>query len=161
MACPVHAQGVAHTTDPFEWCVEAMGEDLMKLPVPAIAASTAQEAVESMARFAQGFPADKTNSPWGRLLRRAGLRAPVRAAQAREQARLLIPYAAGCTAALFRCFVEGIPAGKANPSPLDLEMSPAGVRAWLAQLEEFCERHGGARHYGGLLDLIGRCRAPS
>jgi hypothetical protein len=42
-----------------------------------------------------------------------------------------------------------------------LEMSPAGLRAWLTQLERFCARHGGARHYQDMLDLIGRCRVPS
>ena len=32
MACPVHAQGVAHKSDPFEWNVEAMAKELRALP---------------------------------------------------------------------------------------------------------------------------------
>jgi hypothetical protein len=163
MACPVHAQGVAHTTDPFEWCVEAMGEELRRLPADAVHGTEVEELVNAMAAFAQGFAADKTTSPWGRVLRRVGRRQPVRAALAREQARALIPRAAGCTAALFRCFLsETKIQGESDPHPFaHLEMSPAGLRAWLAQLERFCERHGGPRHYRDMLELIARCRAPS
>ena len=165
MSCPVHAQGVAHADDPFEWCVEAMEGELAALPVPALELSGVGEIVEDMARFAQGFAADKTTSPWGRVLRRLGSRRPVRAAQAREQARALIPRAAGSTAALFRLFLEKAqarePESQAGLSQTlrHLEMSPAGLRAWLAQLEHFCEAHGGGRHYGRLLDLVARCRA--
>jgi len=163
MACPVHAQGVAHTTDPFEWCVEAMGEELRRLAVPDVQARTVEEIVSGMARCAQGFAADKTNSPWGGVLRRLGLRQPVRAALAREQARVLIPQAAGCSAALFRAFLAAAkPAPRTDAPPMaHLEMSPAGLRSWLAQLEGFCRRHGGARHYQDLLELIARCRVAS
>jgi hypothetical protein len=161
MACPVHAQGVAHTTDPFEWCVEAMGDELRRLPVPVVPGADVEDLVHGMARFAQGFAADKTTSPWGRVLRRVGLRQPVRAALAREQARALIPRAAGCTGALFKMFLkETSPAADLHSAP-DFELSPAGLRAWLAQLERFCQQHGGARHYQEMLDLIARCRVPS
>lgn len=163
MACPVHAQGVAHTTDPFEWCVEAMGDELRRLPVDRVAAGRVEDIVSGMARFAQDFAADKTNSPWGRVLRRMGRRQPVRAAQAREQARALIPRAAGCTVALFEAFSREMkPTEESDPRAIAyLEMSRSGLRAWLAQLERFCERHGGARHYRELLDLIDRCRVAS
>jgi hypothetical protein len=163
MACPVHAQGVAHRADPFEWCVEAMGDELRPLPVPPVHIQSVEETVADMAAFAQGFAADGTTSPWGRVMRRMGLRQPVRAAQARSQARALIPRAAGSTAALFRLYLERagpIDAGDPRPMP-HLEMSRAGLRAWLAQLERFCMRHGGARHYQDMLDLIARCRAAS
>ena len=163
MACPVHAQGVAHSTDPYEWCVEAMGEELQGLPVPRIQAATVEEIVADMARLAQQFAADKTNSPWGRWMRRMGLRQPLRAAQAREQARVLIPHAAGCTAALLRLFLQQAALRvEADARPMGhLEMSAAGLRMWFGQLERFCERHGGARHYADMLRLIARCRAAS
>jgi hypothetical protein len=92
-----------------------------------------------------------------------GLRKPVRKAEVREQARILIPRAAGATAQLFKLFLEEVrPLSEADPSPTPhLEMSPAGLRTWLAQLEQFCARHGGARHYADMLELLARCRAPS
>jgi len=165
MACPVHAQGVAHTADPFEWCVEAIGDELRTLPVSKIFPSSVESVVESMAHFAQGFAADKTTSPWGRMLRRFGRRQPVRAALAREQAKALIPRAAGHTAALFRLFLEKTGASQAaNEDSLvqtlrHLEMSAAGMRAWLGQLERFCEAHGGLRRYRELIGLVEKCRA--
>jgi hypothetical protein len=165
MACPVHAQGVAHAADPFEWCVEALGDELRTLAVPRTDLPSVESVVESLARLGQGFAADKTTSPWGRVLRRLGRRQPVRAALAREQAKVLIPLAAGHTAALFRLFLRKTQAREAaDASALaqtlrHLEMSPAGLRAWLGQLERFCEAHGGGRHYRELLNLIARCRA--
>lgn len=163
MACPVHAQGVAHSTDPYEWCIEAMGGELRRAAPCPMEGREVEGLVHGMAAFAQTFAADKTNSPWGRLLRRAGLRQPLKAAQAREQARSLIPRAAGCTAALFRLYLEQArPVDEGDPRPMPhLEMTPSGLRAWLRQLERFCERHGGARHYRDMLELIARCRAPS
>lgn len=163
MACPVHAQGVAHRVDPFEWCVEAMGSELRRIGADAVDGGAVEDLVHGMAAFAQSFAADKTTSPWGRVLRRMGWRQPVKAAQAREQARALIPRAAGSTAALLKSFLEQarpVDGGDARPMR-HLEMSPAGLRAWFGQLEHFCERHGGARHYGDLLALIARCRAAS
>lgn len=168
MSCPVHAQGVAHATDPLEWCVEAMHDELRELPVDHVSdANSAGEIVEHMALFAQNFAADKTNNPWGRLLRRWGWRNPVSAALARAQARILIPRAAGCTAALLRLFAARIEA-----QPLDaahttdtaatlrhLQMSPSGCRMWFARLDRFCERHGRERHYQELTRLVAKWRA--
>lgn len=37
-----------------------------------------------------------------------------------------------------------------------LEMPRAGVLRWLAHLERFYHRHGGARHYGECLDLLAK-----
>lgn len=164
MACPVHAQGIAHKSDPFEWNVEAMAGELRRLPAVAFSSKDNVEAiVRGLAAFGQRFAADKTTSPWGRVMRRMGLRRPVGKAEVREQARVLIPRAAGATAALFRLFMHEVHTlSEADPSPLPhLEMSAAGLRTWLAQLEQFCARHGGARHYGDMLELIARCRTPS
>ncbi len=166
MSCPVHAQGVAHTTDPFEWCVEAMVDELRALPVSAVSAgASAADIVEDMARFAQDFKADMTNSPWGRMLRHWHRRTPVRAALAREQARVLIPRAAASTANLFELFLQRAGANALAPAAeglaqttLGLEMPRGGVRTWFAQLDAFCMNHGGARHYGALLNLLARCR---
>jgi hypothetical protein len=161
MACPVHAQGVAHTTDPFEWCVEAMGEELRRLPVSCASARSVEGLVRGMAQFAQTFAADKTNNPWGRMLRRVGVRQPLHMKQARAQARLLIPRAAECTAALLQTFVERAePLTVEGSPPVEhLEMTAGGVRTWLAQLDMFCCRHGGARHYQELMALTARWRA--
>jgi len=162
MACPVHAQGVAHKVDPFEWCVEARHAELRRLPVPRVALGGVEAIVEDLACLGQSFRADKTTSPWGAVMRRLGWRRPVLTAEAREQATALIPRAAGCTAALLGLFTAKVEYGAgARPRCEDLEMSPTGLLSWLAQLEAFCRTHGGKRHYGGLLDLIGRCRAPS
>jgi hypothetical protein len=163
MACPVHAQGVAHKSDPFEWNVEAMAKELRRLPADAFAGNDVEGVVRGLAQFGQRFKADKTTSPWGRVMRRMGLRKPVGKAEAREQARVLIPRAAGATAALIRLFLDEAKAlREEDPSPIPhLEMSLAGLRIWLAQLEQFCARHGGAQLYGDMLELIARCRAAS
>jgi hypothetical protein len=162
MACPVHAQGVAHRSDPFEWNVEAMVDELRRLPAEPFHATDVEEVVRGLAAFGQQFAADKTTSPWGRVLRRMGMRKPVGKREAREQARILVPRAAGATAALFGLFMQECPLRETDTSPVPhLEMSPIGLRTWLGQLEDFCRRHGGARHYGDMLELIARCRAPS
>ena len=165
MSCPVHAQGIAHTTDPFEWCVEAMGEKLRALAVPvAPQFERFADPTLAMARVGQSMAADGTNSPWGKWLKRAGLRLPVNHTLAREQAVLLVPAAASYTAALLDLFAAraGAPPAFSSASPLaatlaELEMSRAGTRRWFGQLRRFCDRHGGSRHYAELLDLLERC----
>ena len=165
MSCPVHAQGVLHTTDPFEWCVEVMGERLRALTVPAAPAfERYAEATLAMARLGQSVAADATNSPWGQWLRRAGLRAAVNQSLARQQAALLIPAAASHTAALLELFVARTGASDvvSGTAPLAetlaaLQMSRPGLRRWFAQLRRFCGRHGGAGRYPDLLDLVERC----
>ncbi len=109
MACPVHAQRVMHTTDPYEWAVEAGSGELRDLPpAPVERHETPASIVESMARYTQRFPADGTNHAFGRLLRRVGLRRPIDAAEARRQARDLIPVAAGHAAELLNLFFRKV-----------------------------------------------------
>lgn len=147
MACPVHAQGIAHGSDPFEWCVEAMGEELRALPVFMPSYARFAEAARGMARHAQGFPVARKN--------------------ARDQARQLIPLAAGHVAASFQIFLANVreqscvattvdPLAEALPA---LGMSERGLSHWFSQLDAFCRRHGGRRHYAQMLDLIGASAA--
>lgn len=160
MSCPVHAQSVAHDTDAFEWCVEAMRDELEALPVPHIEdREKASDLIEGLALFAQGFAADKTNSPWGRVLKRMGLRNSVSAPAAREQARKLIPVAAGYTASLFRLFQRKANTALPNEVHLSqmmdaLEMPPAAVQTWFRQVKDFCCRHGGKNRYSAILELM-------
>ncbi len=105
MACPVHAQGVAHYLDePFERHVDAAAEDLASLPVPALSAHVAeggpQALVDSLAGAARREIADTTKSPWGRVLRRWGYRQPPSGREIKEQARRLIPLCAAHVRAL-------------------------------------------------------------
>ena len=143
MACPVHAQGIAHGNDPFEWCVEVMGDELRALPASAESYSRFADATRGMARHAQGFKIVQT--------------------RAHDQARRLIPLAAGHAATLFEIFLASIPndsrpaadADSLEETLLALQMSERGLMRWFSQLDGFCRRHGGRRHYALMLDLIG------
>ena len=107
MTCPVHAQGVVHDTDRFEWYLEANKNTLMKLPLPDLPTVTrAADCVEGVARATQPFPADRTNHHTGRLLKRLGLRKAVRREDVVEQAKVLVPVAAAHAAALLQLFLE-------------------------------------------------------
>ena len=108
MACPVHAQRTVHMiSDPFEWYVEGNAGALEHLPVPAVAPrGRASELVEDLARHTQRFAPDLTSSPWGRLLWKAGLRRKLPVPVLSDQARQLIPLAAGHAAALLRLFLR-------------------------------------------------------
>ncbi len=146
MSCPVHAQAVVHETDPFEWCVEGMREELMNLPVaPVQDRDSAAALVEEM----------------------AGWRTPVGGALARDQARQLIPKCAGCTSALFRLFLrrtdhlsamapgQGIHRHAALEETVrSLEMSPAGVDLFLRRILDFCSNHNAEKYYGHLVDMM-------
>lgn len=107
MACPVHAQRTVHmTSDSFEWYVEGNARALEILPVPAVATRRrASELVEDLAGQTQRFPADTTNSPWGRLLWKVGMRRKIPVPMLSDQACQLIPLAAGYAAALLRLFL--------------------------------------------------------
>ena len=107
MACPVHAQRTVHMiSDSFEWYVEGNARALEILPVPAVATRRrASELIEDLAGQTQRFPADTTNSPWGRLLWKAGMRRKIPAPMLSDQACQLIPLAAGYAAALLRLFL--------------------------------------------------------
>lgn len=173
MSCPVHAQSVVHETDPFEWCVEGMRQELMNLPVPAVQdRDSAAAIVEEMALFAQDFKADTTNTGWGRLFKRWGWRTPVDAALGRDQARQLIPKCAGCTSALFRLFLRRTDylSAMAHDHAIDreaaleetvrsLELSPTGVNRFFRRMLDFCSSHSSDKHYGHLADLMADCVA--
>jgi len=143
MACPVHAQGIAHGNDAYEWCVEAMAARLRELPAaPAPECRDFADAARLLARHAQRHPVARTR------------------AEAEAQALELMPLAAAHARALFERFLReageprepcGDPAAEALAC---LGMPPAAVASWLRQLEGFAHRHGGARHYAGLLELV-------
>ena len=171
MSCPVHAQAVVHETDPFEWCVEGMREELMTLPVAAAQdRDSAAVLVEEMALLAQDFKADKTNNAWGRLFKRWGWRTPVDAALGRNQARQLIPKCAGYTSALFRLFLRrtdhlsaiepdhGVQRRQAlGETVRSLEMSPAGVDTFFRKILDFCSGHNAEKRYGHIVDMVADC----
>jgi hypothetical protein len=108
MACPVHSHRTVHLIDdPYEWYVEGNAAALRALPVVAWPdRARASDLVEDLAHYAQDFAPDSTHSPWGRLFRRVGLRQAIAARVIAEQARQLIPAAAGATAALLRLFLR-------------------------------------------------------
>jgi hypothetical protein len=107
MGCPVHVHRVVHETDPYEWYVESHRAALIAEPVPEPpAASSVKQLIEGLARFTQGFRPDKTNSAYGRLLRRWGVWRPVGREECAEQARAIIPMAASYNAALLRLFLR-------------------------------------------------------
>src|SRR5262245_1977581 len=114
MGCPVHAQRVAHLTDPYEWYVESHAQALRELPVPCVPdRDEASQLVESLSGFAQAFPADRTNSLWGHALWRLGLREKSDRETCAAQAAALIPMAAGHAAALLRLFLRRAGAAEA------------------------------------------------
>jgi hypothetical protein len=108
MACPAHAHRTVHMIDdPFEWYVEGNAPALRALPVAVVPVpARPADLVESLARHTQRFPPDGTHSPWGRWLFRLGLREKLTARTLAEQARALIPLAAGHVAALLRLFLR-------------------------------------------------------
>ena len=122
MACPVHAQRTVHMiSDPFEWYVEGNARALESLPVPAVATRRrASELVEDLAGQTQRFTPDTTNSPWGRLLWKAGMRRKIPVSMLSDQARQLIPLAAGYAAALLRLFLL-----RAAGDAVSVESAPA------------------------------------
>lgn len=106
MSCPVHVHRTVHQTDPFEWYVEGNKARLLALPVPDVAPARPAELVHDLARTTSRFRDDRTNHHTGRLLRRLGWLRPVTAREAGEQARELIPLAAGYTVALLRTYLR-------------------------------------------------------
>ncbi|MEO7328511.1 MAG: hypothetical protein ABI193_08035 [Minicystis sp.] len=105
MAIPSHAARAPHDRDPFEWWVEGNLGKLAALPVPSVApAARASDLIERLARTTMTFTPDHTNHPWGKLLKRRGLRQGVSASLAGEQAEVLVPAAVGYGAALLAMF---------------------------------------------------------
>jgi hypothetical protein len=107
-ACiPSHAHRVAHGYDPFEWHVEGHLPQLRELPVPAVPLAPRPSAlVVRVVREAARHRPDRTNTPIGRLLRRANLARKVDATEARTQVEALLPLAIGHGAALLRMFMR-------------------------------------------------------
>jgi hypothetical protein len=102
---PSHVHRAAHDRDPFEWHVEGNVDRLRALPVPAVArVERPSELVASLAREAARHRADRTNTPIGRFLRRAGIARAVDAREARAQADVLIPLAIAHATALLDMF---------------------------------------------------------
>ncbi len=107
MACPTHAHRAMHLTDPYEWWVEGNKKKLLSLDAPDLpAGERASDFIEIMAAFTQPYRADETNHFVGGILKKLGLREPVRPKEAGEQAMALIPMAAACTAAMLDVFVR-------------------------------------------------------
>jgi len=105
MCCPVHVHRITHLTDPYEWYVEGNIARLLELPVPHVAeAQRPSELVQGLAAHTRNFRADPTNHHLGRALKRAKLLSGVGSKEAAQQARELIPLAAGYTAALLRMY---------------------------------------------------------
>jgi hypothetical protein len=105
MAIPSHTARAAHDRDPFEWWVEANLPRLAALPVPEVAPpARASDLIERLARRSMTFTPDHTNHPWGKLLKRRGLRRGVSAKLAGEQAEVLVPLSIGHAAALLAMF---------------------------------------------------------
>jgi hypothetical protein len=105
MSIPTHTHRMAHERDPFEWYVEGNIAALRALPVPSVApVARASGLIESMARASTAFAPDGTNTPLGRLLRRAGLRRKPSIDEVARQAEVLLPLGAGHGAALLAMF---------------------------------------------------------
>jgi hypothetical protein len=107
-ACiPSHAHRVAHGYDPFEWHIEGNLPRLRALPVPEVKLTRRPSTlVADVAQAAARHRPDRTNTPIGRLLERAGLLRKVDAREARAQAEALLPLAVGHASALLRMFAR-------------------------------------------------------
>lgn len=100
MACPVHAHPVCHyLRDPYERYVEHHAQALKQLPVPNVMNDAASVSMTSyitrLATQARQEQADRTQSPWGKLAKKAGFCRPLNYAVIAPQAHRLIPLAAG------------------------------------------------------------------
>src|SRR5262249_42901800 len=113
MSIPSHVHRVAHDRDPFEWWVEGNRARLAALPVPEVAVpARPSELIESLARAAAKHRPDRTNTPFGRFLKKRGWRRGVSAAEVSAQAVELVPLAAGYGAALLRMFARDVGLGR-------------------------------------------------
>jgi hypothetical protein len=166
MACPVHAHSVIHETDPFEWIVDAMMDELLAIDVPPWPpCKRASDVVRGMALATRKFPVDGTHNGWGRLMKRMGIRHTIKRPELQEQARILVPLAAAYQAELFRLFSEQVSLEPDDPALPDdettiqetldgLEMPPDGLRIWFKRMCEFCDKHGGHNMYDGLMQTL-------
>jgi hypothetical protein len=188
MSIPSHVFRCAHDYDPFEWWVEGNLPKLRGRPVPDIAMpNDPRHAITQLAAVTATHAPDSTNTPIGRVLRRAGLARQVKSREAGQQAMELIPFAIGTMRVLLQRFLvdSAMPrrtdtqssmlpkkqSGVADMADdgnddevlletLDaLEIPRKGLRNWFAHNRDFCKQHGGARVYGELMDLMDRCDA--
>jgi len=126
MACPVHAHPVCHyLRDPYERYVEYHAQALKQLPVPDVAKEGASVSISSyitaLATQARLEQADRTQSPWGKLAKKAGFCRPLNHAVIAPQAHRLIPLAAGYIRQLLDAYrlqsgLTSIPANSASDS---------------------------------------------
>jgi putative flavoprotein involved in K+ transport len=133
MACPAHAQFVAHPLrDPYELHVDAHAAELAELPVPelpGLAWARPGHIIDSLAGAARREPADATQTPWGRLLKKLGLRRAPSGAQTKEAARRLIPLAAAHVCALLAAYERAVAGDNQRPARrvLVIGAGPAGL----------------------------------
>ncbi|HMY18077.1 MAG TPA: hypothetical protein PKA58_17255, partial [Polyangium sp.] len=94
-------------TDPFEWYVEGNKKKLLAADVPDLPeSSTVSDLVVGLATYTSRFRDDKTNNWPGYFMRKFGVWEPMKAKEAGEQARELIPLAAAYTASLLRMYLH-------------------------------------------------------
>jgi hypothetical protein len=176
VSIPSHVHRAAHERDPFEWWIEANLKELSRLErQPPPAARAAAELVQSLAKRSACFAPDRTNTPWGRALKRRGRLRGVPATEARRQALELVPHAVSHVRALLEQACREV--AERGPAPRVLVTSPAMseedevlqqtlealdlpermLGPWFEHNRAFCEQHGGRRVYPGLLELLDRC----
>jgi hypothetical protein len=115
MGCPVHVHRVVHETDPYEWYVESHRRELIESKVPTPPdARTVKELIEGLAAFTQKFRPDRTNSLYGRILRKAGIWKAATREEVAAQAKAIIPMAASYNVALMRLFLRESALGEAQ-----------------------------------------------
>jgi hypothetical protein len=108
MACPRTRSARSMISDSFRVVRRAETRatwNVCPSPPSLAARRRASELVEDLARHTQRFAPDTTNSPWGRVLWKVGLRRKIPVPILDDQARQLIPLAAGYAAALLRLFL--------------------------------------------------------
>ncbi|HVY24947.1 MAG TPA: hypothetical protein VHB79_00295 [Polyangiaceae bacterium] len=172
---PSHVHRAAHERDPFEWWIEGNLPELSRLEPQVAPPARAVELVQNLATRSAAFAPDRTNTPWGRALRRRGRLRGVPAAEARRQALELVPHAVSHVRALLEQACREVP--WPGPARRVLLTSPAMseedevlaetlealdlpermLRPWFDHNRAFCQKHGGRRVYGGLLELLDRC----
>ncbi len=107
MACPVHANRVAHWSDGYEWYVDSHVAELGALAFDVSPPFVSVHAnVAALARFTQQFAPDRTHHHWGRWLKRRGWRQSLSQAEVAAQARAIIPVAAGHLTAMYLQFIQ-------------------------------------------------------
>lgn len=112
MACPTHAQRVAHSSDGYEWYVEAQYEELKGKSFSEAKIQNPNEKsyvfalTASMANLAQKHAADRTHHLWGEILKKLGLRKTLSRDVFKSQAEELIPACAGHLTSLYKKFLQ-------------------------------------------------------